>query len=188
VFSDVAPDMDLFEGACFAPTLAITPAEDWEHALALQARIEQRLATSIFTRATVGARNIGEVDIFSLGSGSVVVNDVITPVAHPAAPIGGRGESGWGVTQGVEGLLAMTRAVHVARTGRFMRTTEIAADARTERRLKALARLLYGGRGRGRGVRGGIRGAGEDEGSGPGEAGEGPRPASRRGDKVEAHG
>ena len=28
--------------------------------------------------------------------------------AHPATPFGGRGASGWGVTQGAEGLLAMT--------------------------------------------------------------------------------
>ena len=30
------------------------------------------------------------------------------PTAHPATPFGGRGESGWGVTQGPDGLLAMT--------------------------------------------------------------------------------
>ena len=40
--------------------------------------------------------------------GMVTVNDVIVPTAHPATPFGGRGESGWGVTQGAEGLLEMT--------------------------------------------------------------------------------
>jgi aldehyde dehydrogenase (NAD+) len=38
----------------------------------------------------------------------VAVNDVVAPTAHPATPFGGRGLSGWGVTQGPDGLLAMT--------------------------------------------------------------------------------
>jgi aldehyde dehydrogenase (NAD+) len=38
----------------------------------------------------------------------VTVNDVIAPTAHPATPFGGLGHSGWGVTQGAEGLLEMT--------------------------------------------------------------------------------
>src|SRR5205085_12524845 len=43
-----------------------------------------------------------------LRAGVVTVNDVIVPTAHPATPFGGHGESGWGVTQGAEGLLEMT--------------------------------------------------------------------------------
>jgi aldehyde dehydrogenase (NAD+) len=38
----------------------------------------------------------------------VTVNDVLAAAAHPATPFGGRGASGWGSTQGEEGLLAMT--------------------------------------------------------------------------------
>jgi aldehyde dehydrogenase (NAD+) len=38
----------------------------------------------------------------------VTINDVIAPTAHPATPFGGVGRSGWGVTQGAEGLLEMT--------------------------------------------------------------------------------
>src|SRR6266540_3232157 len=41
-------------------------------------------------------------------TGCVTVNDVIAPTAHPATPFGGLGHSGWGVTQGAEGLLEMT--------------------------------------------------------------------------------
>jgi aldehyde dehydrogenase (NAD+) len=40
--------------------------------------------------------------------GMVMINDAIAPTAHPATPFGGRGASGWGVTQGAEGLLEMT--------------------------------------------------------------------------------
>lgn len=38
----------------------------------------------------------------------MIVNDLLAPTAHPATPFGGRGSSGWGVTQGPDGLLAMT--------------------------------------------------------------------------------
>jgi hypothetical protein len=40
--------------------------------------------------------------------GSVSVNDVLVGTAHPAVPFGGVRQSGWGVTCGEEGLLAMT--------------------------------------------------------------------------------
>ena len=38
----------------------------------------------------------------------MTVNDVIAPTAHPATPFGGLRDSGWGVTQGAEGLLELT--------------------------------------------------------------------------------
>jgi hypothetical protein len=38
----------------------------------------------------------------------VAVNDTVFTTAHPATPFGGVGKSGWGVTQGAEGLLEMT--------------------------------------------------------------------------------
>src|SRR5207247_817779 len=43
-----------------------------------------------------------------LRAGMVAINDVVVPTAHPATPFGGRGNSGWGVTQGAEGLLEMS--------------------------------------------------------------------------------
>ena len=56
----------------------------------------------------------------NLRAGSVIVNDVIVPTAHPGTPFGGRGASGWGVTGGVEGLLGMTVPQVVSvRSGRF---------------------------------------------------------------------
>ena len=38
----------------------------------------------------------------------MTINDVIAPTGHPATPFGGQQASGWGVTQGAEGLLEMT--------------------------------------------------------------------------------
>lgn len=54
-------------------------------------------------------------------SGFVTVNDIIAPTADPRAPFGGRGLSGYGVTRGEEGLLAMTypQAVFINRGPRF---------------------------------------------------------------------
>jgi aldehyde dehydrogenase (NAD+) len=62
------------------------------------------LGASVFTRnpergAALAAR---------LRAGMVTINDVVLSTAHPATPFGGRGDSGWGVTQGAEGLLELT--------------------------------------------------------------------------------
>ena len=62
------------------------------------------LGAAVFTRDV----RRGEEVASQLRAGAVVINDVIAPTAHPATPFGGRGSSGWGVTQGEEGLLAMT--------------------------------------------------------------------------------
>jgi acyl-CoA reductase-like NAD-dependent aldehyde dehydrogenase len=44
-----------------------------------------------------------------LRAGCVVINDLILPTADPRLPFGGAGSSGYGVTRGAEGLLALTR-------------------------------------------------------------------------------
>jgi aldehyde dehydrogenase (NAD+) len=70
----------------------------------------------VFTRDRRAAVEISE----HLRTGSVSVNDVVAPTAHPATPFGGRGLSGWGVTQGPDGLLGMTVPQVVSvRGGRF---------------------------------------------------------------------
>ena len=51
---------------------------------------------------------LGEREPDTGGVGLVTVNEVIVPTAHPGTPFGGRRDSGWGVTQGAEGLLEMT--------------------------------------------------------------------------------
>ena len=75
------------------------------------------LGSSIFTgNPARGARLASR-----LGAGSVAINDVILPTVHPATPFGGRAESGWGVTQGAEGLLEMTVPQVVSLRGGKMR-------------------------------------------------------------------
>lgn len=59
-------------------------------------------------------------------AGVVVVNDLIVPTADPRLPFGGRGESGFGVTRGAEGLLELTvpKVVAVRRSRRLFHLEE----------------------------------------------------------------
>ncbi len=53
-------------------------------------------------------------------AGAVTINDLIVPTADPRLPFGGRGQSGFGVTRGAEGLLELTRLKTVSlRRGRL---------------------------------------------------------------------
>lgn len=88
----------------FAPLLTVTPFDTIEDAIALAAESPFRLSASILTRDLEAAQDLAS----RLSVGTVVVNDVIIPTAHPGTPFGGRGASGWSVSQGNEGLLAMT--------------------------------------------------------------------------------
>ncbi len=115
--ADCPPEAALFAGDHFGPVVAVTPVESFGHALELHGGIEQHLAVSVFTSspAAVAGR------LAELRASTVLVNDCLTPTAHPAVSIGGHGLSGWGTSRGREGLLALTRPVHLARTSRWWR-------------------------------------------------------------------
>lgn len=104
VIIDAKAEMSICQEASFAPVMAVIPYDKIEDALAEEAKCPYALAASVFTRSTDRARAIAA----RMRAGSVSVNDVIAPTAHPATSFGGRGASGWGVTQGAEGLLEMT--------------------------------------------------------------------------------
>lgn len=111
-----AADLAICREASFAPLLAVVPFADTEHAVSLHNQGTFGLSGAVFTADTAEGRRVAA----QLRCGSVVVNDVIVPTAHPGTPFGGWGASGWGVTQGAEGLLAMTRPqVVTVRGGRF---------------------------------------------------------------------
>ena len=114
---DCPADAELVQGDHFGPALAVVPVETLEEALELHRSIPQHLATSVWTRAPHRAREL----MPTLGSATVLVNDVLVPTAHPAASIRGTRESGWGGSRGREGLLAMSRPVHVSRTSTRLR-------------------------------------------------------------------
>jgi acyl-CoA reductase-like NAD-dependent aldehyde dehydrogenase len=116
VLGGVRPQMALCREAAFAPIVGLMPYDDLAEALRDEALCPLALSFSIFTAQPARAEAIA----VTLRAGSVCVNDVIAPTAHPATPFGGRGESGWGVTQGAEGLLEMTVPQVVSvRSGRF---------------------------------------------------------------------
>jgi acyl-CoA reductase-like NAD-dependent aldehyde dehydrogenase len=104
VIVDARPEMSVCQEACFAPVMAVIPYDTLDEALAMEAQCPYALGASVFTARP------GKVGVVAarLRAGMVSVNDVVVPTAHPATPFGGRGDSGWGTTQGVEGLLEMT--------------------------------------------------------------------------------
>ncbi|MCE9561732.1 MAG: aldehyde dehydrogenase family protein [Planctomycetes bacterium] len=101
---NVPGDAAICREACFAPVTAVIPFDSIDNALSLAAQSPFGLSASIFTANTALAKELAE----RIAAGSVIINDVLAPTAHPATPFGGRGASGWGVTQGAEGLIAMT--------------------------------------------------------------------------------
>jgi len=110
------------------------------------------LSASIFTADTTAAKELAA----RVPAGSVVINDVLAPTAHPATPFGGVGASGWGVTQGAEGLLAMTTPqVVTVRKGTFRPHFDEAVnpDPATAELLRGLLRVTHA-----RGLREKLRG------------------------------
>jgi acyl-CoA reductase-like NAD-dependent aldehyde dehydrogenase len=104
VLMDAKPEMDLCREAPFAPVLAVIPFDRLDDALRMNEQCPYGLGASIFTRNVQRAAEMAG----RLKAGMVTINDVIVPTAHPATPFGGRGDSGFGVTQGADGLLEMT--------------------------------------------------------------------------------
>ena len=104
VVIDARPDMAVCRDVSFAPIAAVIPFDNLDDAVSMSAVCEYGLGASIFSASKWQAERLAA----RIGAGMVAINDAIAPVGHPATPFGGRGASGWGVTQGAEGLLAMT--------------------------------------------------------------------------------
>lgn len=136
VVIDARPEMALCREASFAPILAVMPYTTLEQALQFNAHCPYGLGASIFARDTARAQQLAA----RLRTGVVTVNEAIVPTAHPATPLGGRGLSGWGATQGAEGLLEMTvpQVVSVS-SGRFRPHYELGTEPEAD---EALARGL----------------------------------------------
>jgi aldehyde dehydrogenase (NAD+) len=139
VVLDAKPDSALCHEASFAPVLAVLPFDRVEDALDLHGRCPYGLGASVFTRDPRRAEGLAAL----LRVGMVTVNDVVAPTAHPATPFGGAGDSGWGVTQGAEGLLEMTTAQAVSvRGGTFRPHYDLAAGKSPENQGRLLRALL----------------------------------------------
>jgi acyl-CoA reductase-like NAD-dependent aldehyde dehydrogenase len=114
---DARPEMGICREATFAPVLAVIPFNTTDEALTMEAQCQYALGASVFTSNWSRAQEIAA----RLRTGSVAVNDVIANTAHPGTPFGGRGVSGWGVTQGADGLLELTIPQVVSHKGGKLR-------------------------------------------------------------------
>lgn len=87
----------------------IEPVRDDDDALERAAQSPFALGASVFGQEP-GASALAQ----RVSAGAVTVNDLIVPTADPRFPFGGWRQSGFGVTRGAEGLLAMTRPKVIA--------------------------------------------------------------------------
>jgi aldehyde dehydrogenase (NAD+) len=97
------PALRSMQADIFAPVLSVMSAANAEEALAAYAACPYALTVSVFGPERAASRFAQQIK-----AGNIVINDLIIPTADPRIPFGGRGRSGFGVTRGAEGLLAMT--------------------------------------------------------------------------------
>ncbi len=115
LFGGVEPDWPIAASDLFAPIASVMTYENEDRLVDTVNECPYRLAASIF-----GESHWSGVIASRLDLGHVSIGDMILPTADPRVPFGGTGRSGFGVTRGAEGLLAMTRPRVVARhRGRF---------------------------------------------------------------------
>lgn len=105
VVTGAGPGTKLLEDETFGPVLPVIRVRDEEDA------VEQANATPYGLFASVWTRDLarGERIARRLRVGGVSVNDTLTHYAVPGLPMGGVGDSGYGVRRGADGLKEMTR-------------------------------------------------------------------------------
>ena len=98
---NVVPGTPICREACFAPIAAVIPFDAIDEAMSLAAnQCPFGLGgVDLHRRHVEAAKELAA----RIPAGHVSINDVLAPTAHPATPFGGRGASGWGVTQGRKG-------------------------------------------------------------------------------------
>jgi hypothetical protein len=120
--------------------LSLIEVENDEDALRQAARCPYALGATIFGASHAARDLAGRVQ-----AGVVIVNDMIAPTADPRVPFGGRGESGYGVTRGAEGLLGLTAAKTViVKRGRSRRHLDVLRGGE-DRLLLAWLRTTHAG-------------------------------------------
>jgi aldehyde dehydrogenase (NAD+) len=107
LLDQVCSDFDVACTDLFAPVTSLIRVDKIHDCVAIINDSDYRLSASVFAPDDL-AHVISEQIAERLQVGSVAINDLIVPTADPRVPFGGRGKSGFGVTRGEEGLLAMT--------------------------------------------------------------------------------
>ena len=103
LLTGASPQMRIMQADIFAPVLSMVAASDDTSALHAYSHCPYALTASVFGPRKKALRLASRIQ-----AGSVLINDVIVSTADPRAPFGGRRSSGFGVSQGREGLLEMT--------------------------------------------------------------------------------
>ncbi len=112
VLVNVPAEADVLRHEAFTPILAVSEVDSMDEALELDNECGMALGASIFGPAGAARRFAGRVK-----AGCVVINDVIAPTGDARLPFGGRNDSGFGVTRGLEGMIAMTQIKAIATRG-----------------------------------------------------------------------
>lgn len=103
VLDQVDPSHPIANADIFAPLTSIIRVDRIAEAIQIVNACPYRLAASVFGPRAEAIQMADRLQV-----GSVVINDLIVPTADPRLPFGGRGQSGFGVTRGSEGMLAMS--------------------------------------------------------------------------------
>jgi len=135
VLTDVPADAVIHDEDLFAPVICVETLD--AEAGPVPSRFG--LGASVFGRPAAAADWARRIN-----AGVVTINDVVVPTADPRLPFGGRGASGYGVTRGAEGLLAMTRPKAVSVRRRRVYPHLRATDGHPLPMLTALLAALHG--------------------------------------------
>ena len=133
------PSMRAMQADIFAPVLSVMRTGDLGEALAANAACPYALTAAVFGPEREARKLAGWMRV-----GNVLINDIVVPTVDPRVAFGGRGRSGFGVTRGAEGLLAMTtpRTVQVQHM-RIPFPYEATGDGHVGL-FAGLAKMLYG--------------------------------------------
>jgi succinate-semialdehyde dehydrogenase/glutarate-semialdehyde dehydrogenase len=110
VLVDVDPGMSILRDETFGPVLPIVPFDTVDEAVRMANATPFGLSASVWTGDTKRGREIAS----RLVAGTVTINDSLYTYGLAETPWGGVKDSGIGRTHGREGLLEMTRQVHIA--------------------------------------------------------------------------
>jgi aldehyde dehydrogenase (NAD+) len=110
ILLDAQPDHAIMQTDIFAPVLSFCAVPDLTFALQANSQCPYALTAAIFGSEKAASRLATQLRV-----GTVLINDLIVSTADPRVPFGGRGQSGFGLTRGREGLLEMTTTKTILR-------------------------------------------------------------------------
>ncbi|MDI1289380.1 MAG: aldehyde dehydrogenase family protein, partial [bacterium] len=138
---DCRADQAVVQGDHFGPLLAVLSVANITEMLRVHRSVGQHLVTSVFVKDRSRGRELAA----ELGSGIVMLNDVMVPTGHPAVGLGGHGASGMGVSRGEEGIRSMARPVWVTESKGGIRKMAMTLSPAMVRAAAWFIRWWYGG-------------------------------------------